>query len=84
MSTWYLDQDAAIRGLLKGYSPVGRSSAIIDAAAQAMAEASTRPWFARVGTGSNPADDPSRLRFASFLSNFSDAVRVRFRWEDFY
>ena len=77
LSIWFQDQDAARRGMVKGYSSAERSSGIIDAAAQAMAAASARPWFARVATGSNPADDPSHLRFKEFMLAFLGAVRVR-------
>ena len=57
---------------------------IIDAAAQALAEAGTRPWFARVNTGSNPADAPTRLEIARSMMEFPDAVRVRVKWEEIY
>ena len=84
LSIWFIDQDASRRGLTKGYSPVDRSSLVIDAAAQALADDCTRPWFARVNTGSNPADAPSRLEIARFMTEFPDAVRVRVSWEGFY
>ena len=64
LSIWFLDQDAARRGTIRGYSPAARSSDIIEEAAEILAAAETYPWFARVATGSNIADGPSRLDFA--------------------
>ena len=84
LSIWFIDQDASSRGLTKGYSPVDRSSVIIDAAAQALAEAGTRPWFARVNTGSNPADAPLRLEIARSMMDFPGAMRARVSWGEFY
>ena len=47
---------------------------MIKDAAELLASAETNPWFARVATGSNIADGPSRLDFAS-LDTFSRSRR---------
>ena len=82
-SLWFADQDAARRGLIKGYSPVARSASLIDATLQALAGVGTYPWFARVPTASNIADGPSRLCFEEVLRLFPSATRRTIDWEAF-
>ena len=78
-SIWFLDQDAARRGLIRGYSPSARSSDIIEDAAEMLASAETYPWFARVATGSNIADGPSRMDF-SLMESIPGSRRRCFDW----
>ena len=74
-----MDQDAARRGMIRGYSPAARSSDIIEEAAEILAAVETFPWFARVSTGSNIADGPSRLDFA-MLEAFQGSSRCSIEW----
>ena len=80
-STWFLDQDAARRGLKKGYSASMRSGVIIDLTADLMATVGTYPWFARVPTASNIADGPSRGKTEELLALFPHAVRRAVDWQ---
>ena len=80
LSIWFADQDAARRGMIRGYSPAARSSNIIDEASELLAKAETYPWFARVASGSNPADPPSRLNFEETEEVLPGAVRLRIDW----
>ena len=74
---WWLDQNAARQGLIKGYSPSLENAAIIDEAAQRLAHLGCYPWFTRVPSPSNPADFPSRLEWQRLLYFFPDVRRVR-------
>ena len=64
----FIDNDAARFGLISGYSPVVASAAIISAAWAAIAKLGAYAWFARVPTVCNPADGPSRAKFAEMAS----------------
>ena len=80
-STWFLDQDVARRGLIKGYSSSSRSGVILDLTADWMATVGTDPWFARVPTASNIADGPTRGKLEELLSLFPHAVRRAVDWQ---
>ena len=58
---YFIDNDSARLALIKGYSPVLASLLLIMTSAQQDAELSSAPWYARVPTHSNPADEPSRM-----------------------
>ena len=77
---WFIDQDAARRGLTKGYSSAVRSGTLIDSTAELLADAGTIPWFSRVGTASNLADGPSRLDVGQLLRWCPEARRRRVDW----
>ena len=47
LSIWFLDQDAARRGMIRGYSPAARSSDIIEEAVVILAAVETFPWYRR-------------------------------------
>ena len=81
-TTWFIDQDAARRGLTKGCSSALRSGALIDMTTETLAESGPYSWFARVGTASNIADGPSRLSCEELLYWFPDARRRRVKWDD--
>ena len=60
---FFIDNDAARFGLIKGYSPSRASQAVIGAFWRLAAGLQIAPWFERVATDGNPADAPSRLDF---------------------
>ena len=62
---YFVDNDAARYGLIRGYSPAPASRALIEAFWIDAARAQVATWFARVPTKGNPADAPSRLAFDS-------------------
>ena len=59
-AAFFIDNDAARLGCVKGYSPSLPSAKLIGKVWLKMAELSVSPWFARVPTQSNIADAPSR------------------------
>ena len=71
---WWLDQDAARLGLVKGYSPSEFSADLIDRATIALSNLMVFSWFARVPSPSNPADWPSRLQWAELRAAFPQVV----------
>ena len=64
-AVFYIDNDAARQGLIRGYSPSKASCKLISAAWLEVARLRTMIWFARVPTRSNIADLPSRGKIAS-------------------
>ena len=71
---FFIDNDSARWGLVKGYSPILSSAAIIGDVWQEVARLGCWPWFARVPTSSNPGDKPSRLEFAEAEELFGAKV----------
>ena len=59
----FADNDSARDAAIRGYSPSLASAFLVSVLWGAMAGAGASPWFDRVPGPSNPADDPSRLRF---------------------
>ena len=64
----FVDNEAAREALVKGYSAAGASLRMCLGVHMLCARHACLPWFARVCSASNPADDPSRLRFEKLLS----------------
>ena len=60
----FIDNNSARFGLIRGYSPVRESAAIINETWLMDSELATGSWYARVPTASNIADKPSRLEFS--------------------
>ena len=58
---YFIDNEAARLGLVKAYSPVEPSLKIISMCLQWDYVHESTPWFARVPTCANVADDPSRM-----------------------
>ena len=59
---FFVDNESARLAMIKGYSPVLASLRIIMACAQSDAQDRSSPWYARVPTKSNVADEPSRMK----------------------
>ena len=57
----FTDNEAARHAFIKGYSPLMLGAEVLACAWLQAASVSASPWFARVPTGSNPADGPSRM-----------------------
>ena len=75
---FYIDNDSAMFGCIKGLSPVEFSAAILRNIGEADLVSQSKSWYARVPTEANVADGPSRLDFAYVLEVLkSVAVRVR-------
>ena len=56
----FLDNDAARHALVRGYSPIPSAAELVGETWLSIARCGARIWFARVPSGSNPADAPSR------------------------
>jgi len=67
-TVFYIDNDSARFGLIKAYSPSVQSNLIISAFVNLELSLKVNSWFARVPSFSNPADEPSRLKFDNLLS----------------
>ena len=74
---FWLDQDAARQGLIKGYSSNEMSADLIDEALMLLATLGIFPWFSRVPSDSNPADLPSRFRWEELFRLFPSMTRTR-------
>ena len=57
----WIDNEAARCGTIKGTSPIDISQELISKIWHRLTEIEAYPWFARVPSVGNPADDPSRL-----------------------
>ena len=64
---FFIDNDAARAGLLKGYSPSLPSLKIIVASCFSDYKLGCKIWYARVPSGANVADSPSRLKVSPLM-----------------
>jgi hypothetical protein len=71
---FFIDNESAREALIRSYSPVWTSRELIVLAKVADVRIEANDWYARVPTGANIADDPSRLDF-DYLIN-SGATRL--------
>ena len=62
---FFVDNNSARDGLIRGYSPVLESCRLIGASSLMDAALCLTPWYERVPSASNVADDPSRLDYAA-------------------
>ena len=60
----FIDNNSAMFGLIRGFSPVLDSASLIHESWLLDAQLGTSSWYARVPTASNIADAPSRLDFS--------------------
>ena len=72
---YFIDNDSARLALIKGYSPVLTSLKLIMSCAFEDAQLRSSPWYARVPTKSNIADEPSRMRKDNLLKLGAKIVR---------
>ena len=72
----FIDNDSARFSLVRGFSPVRESSAMVNECRLADAQLSTLSWYARVSTYSNIGDGPSRLDFSEVRA-FPGAQRFK-------
>ena len=56
----FIDNNAVRDGLIKGSSPLCDMFSLLSVISLDIAEFSLSPWFTRIPSKSNPADDPSR------------------------
>ena len=59
---FYVDNDAALCGIMRGYGACDAVTALIHGIWSLLASSSAVAWFERVRSSSNPADLPSRTR----------------------
>ena len=60
--------------MIRGYSPVLSSLDIIIKCARLDAVTRSSPWYTRVHTSSNPADEPSRLKKDQLVATFGAKI----------
>ena len=72
-----LDNDAARSSLIRAAGAIELGSWLIELVAQFEMEHNLLPWFARVPSISNPADEVSRLDFAGGLFRGVRRIRVK-------
>ena len=65
---YYVDNEAAKAGLIKGYGSTNLSNALIGSFCRTEAELQLKTWFSRVPTHSNLSDGPSRLDFSMVMA----------------
>jgi hypothetical protein len=65
---FFVDNESAREGLIRNYSPSWTSREIILRVKVLDSRASSFDWYARVPTGANWADGPSRLDFKDILN----------------
>jgi ribonuclease HI len=75
-AVFFLDNDSARMGLIKGYSPSPASNRIIQAVVADEAPLLCWSWYARVPGPSNPGDGPSRLRLVPHPENLYSSVCI--------
>ena len=78
---FYIDNDAAKSGLIKGAGATDEASRLIGCFTSLEMQLQCITWFLRVPSHSNVADGPSRLCFSSSL--LRGAVMEEIPWEDF-
>ena len=59
---FFLDNEAARFSLVKGYTPISSAAKLLGEAWLCLSGCGASAWIARVPSGSNPADAPSRLQ----------------------
>ena len=70
----FLDNDAAKSSFVRANAATKLGCALVNSFTEMEYRCRFSPWFARVASHSNPADDPSRLNFdAPWLRNANKA-----------
>ena len=72
----FVDSEPAKHCLIRGTSNVSTCAHIVKLFYQEVDILKNFPWFSRVPSKSNPADDPSRLKFNSVTEEFKAKVVV--------
>ena len=70
----FLDNEAARYAMVKGYTPVASAARLVGEAWLQLAACGASAWVARVPSGSNPADAPSRLQTCPVWKEVSAAL----------
>lgn len=74
---YFVDNDSARMGMIRGCSPMASSQRIINCFSIDEAERQTWTWFSRIASKSNPGDGPSRLRLNPAAENlFSECIEM--------
>lgn len=76
----FIDNEASRSGLIKAWSNISFANNIIRLYVDDELEHGWKPWFGRVPTHSNPADDPSRLVIDHLLQ--AGVRRTSFCWDE--
>ena len=88
---YFIDNEAARLALVKAYSPVLQSLKLVQDCLEWDRAYLGTPWYARVPSSSNPADDPSRFVHSQYLRALGGvcvrpiisqefAIRYDFEW----
>ena len=77
---YYLDNDAARSGLIRGAGATDMANVIINGFCVKEADLQLKTWFSRVPTHSNISDSPSRLDFS--LTDMLGFTRCQIQWQD--
>ena len=81
-SVFYLDNDAARAGLTKAFGATQQAEAIVEKVVGLESEICNKPWYGRVPTSSNIADDPSPSRLECTRLNDLGCQRCEVDWCD--
>ena len=84
---YFLDNDSARFGLIKGYSPTQFSAWLLTEAWRQDEQSGAMSWFERVPSKSNCADGPSRLdftRLSELLDGNVSRVDPPKMWEELH
>ena len=77
---YYLDNDAAKSGLIKGSGATDMANAIVGGFCEMESLLQLKTWFSRVPTHSNLGDGPSRLDFS--LADSLGCARCQIPWQE--
>ena len=77
---YYLDNDAAKSGLIKGSGATDMANAIVGGFCELESRLQLKTWFSRVPTHSNLGDGPSRLDFS--LADSLGCARCQIPWQE--
>ena len=75
----YIDNEASRLALIKAYSSTALGNVIVRMFVNLEDDSQWKLWFGRVGSHSNPADDPSRLQCEELLK--LGVVRDTVAWD---
>ena len=79
----FIDNEAARHALVKAASSNDSCAALVEGVGDCDLADGCTPWYARVPSPSNLADDPSRLLEPAPVQGFRSPVRVPITWECF-
>jgi hypothetical protein len=73
---FFVDNSSVLHCLINGFTKTQASRSMLLAISAEDVKCPCRPWYTRVSSAGNPADAPSRLRFASVSQSFPNSERI--------